>query len=191
MKRWCIVLTALFLLSLLAGCHSSAPDTPGSDVTTQTTADTSPGVSRINPDSVEVTVPKEGLTGETGESDIAIGATGGIRITYSGNISSVRYVTSREQLPDYPELQGYDDAYFQEHGLLLVMETVTSGGVEVGIEGISLEGDCAAVRLSHESQGDMGTAVMTTWLLWAEVAGGLDCVWEVENPAVESDTQRY
>lgn len=191
MKRWCIVLTALFLLSLLAGCHSSAPDTPGSDVTTQTTADTSPSVSRINPDSVEVTVPKEGLTGETGESDIAIGATGGIRITYSGNISSVRYVTSREQLPDYPELQGYDDAYFQEHGLLLVMETVTSGGVEVGIEGISLEGDCAAVRLSHESQGDMGTAVMTTWLLWAEVAGGLDCVWEVENPAVESDTQRY
>lgn len=184
------IISVLFLLGLLTGCQSSRPD-GASGETVETTTNPAPSVTEIPSGEVEVTIPKEGLDMEAEESDITIGETGGIRVTYSGNISSVRYITSREQLPDYPELQGYDDAYFQEHALLLVMETVTSGSIQVGIGGVTLEGDAARVRLSHEAQGEMGTAVMTTWLLWAEVESGLSYTWSVGNPAVESEAQQY
>lgn len=190
MKRiFSFFLTILLLACMLAGCRTSVGDATTPETTTEPTANVD--VIQIPSDEVEVTVPKETLAVGEGESDIAIAATGGVRITYSGNVSSARYITSRDQLPDYPELQGYDDAYFQEHGLLLVMETVTSGGMEVKIDGVSLDGDSAVVRLSHGAAGEMGTAVMTTWLLWAEVEAGLTYTWSVGNPAVESDAQRY
>jgi hypothetical protein len=121
---------------------------------------------------------------------VPIGETGRIRVTYKGNLCSVQYVTSVDQLPDYPELRAYDDAYFQNHALLLVYETVTSGSVEVGIQDIRLEGTRGLVQLSHEMQGDAGTAVMTTWLVWAEVEAGLDYTWIVENPMVEPQVKR-
>ena len=187
MKRiGCLLLTALFLLSL-AGCRAS--ESHGAAV--PETTDELPSVSEIPQESLEVTVPKETLGIGAGESDLVLGITGGVQVTYSGNISSARYITSRDQLPDYPELQGYDDAYFAEHGLLVVLETVTSGGITVAIGGVTLDGDNATVRLTHESKGDMGTAVMTTWLLWAEVEKGLGYTWSVGNPAVESESQKY
>lgn len=192
MKRaYAMALCLLLLLSLLAGCRTSAGenDTPETEATKPVEQNTVT-VTEIPPEDVEVTVPKEGLTIGAGESDLAIGNVGRIRVDYTGNISSVRYITSADQLPEYPELQGYDEAYFRENALLLVLETVTNGGVEVGIQGIRVDEDRALVQLSHEAQGDLGTAVMTTWLVWAEVAPELNYTWTVSNPAVESQTER-
>lgn len=193
MKRYLIcILTFAFLLSLLAGCRSS--DGEGASQMEQsqpTTGETAPETTELLPDEIEVTVPKENLNAGEGESDIAVSNVGRLRITYNGNISSVKYVTSVDQLPDYPELKGYDEAYFRDHALLVVLETVTSGSVQVGIGGISLEGSTASVQLTHEAQGDAGTTVMTTWLLWAEVEAGLDYSWHVANPAVESQAEKY
>ena len=113
-----------------------------------------------------------------------------LRLTYNGNVSSALYVTSAAQLPDYPELSAYDDAFFKDHALVLVQESVSSGSVEVGIESVSLKADhTAVVALTHQGpgEGQVGTADMATWLLWAEVDTGLgDYQWTVANPALES-----
>lgn len=197
MKRTvCLFLALLLALSLLAaGCRSSQEEAPSGcdglpidDSENETgivTEETEPAATTL------ATVPKEDMSLLPRESDLEIAATGAIRVTYAGNVSSARYITSVSQLPDYPELAVYDEAYFQEHALVLVLETVTNGTVKVGISGIELDEKAASVQLSHEAQGEMGTTVMTTWLLWAEVEAGLEYSWSVGNPAVEPSNTSY
>uniref|UniRef100_UPI001C9E8AF7 hypothetical protein n=1 Tax=Klebsiella pneumoniae TaxID=573 RepID=UPI001C9E8AF7 len=84
-------------------------------------------------------------------------------------------------------LAGYDEAYFVEKALVVVYETVSSGSVQVDIASI----DGGVVTLSHEMSGNVGTADMATWLLWAEVDAGLDYTWSVANPAVEPNTSTH
>lgn len=191
MKRmYMVMLCLLFLLGSLTGCKASDAGTASAGTeTTEATSPTSGTVTEIPPEDLEATVPKEGLNPGEGESSLTIGTVGQVRVDYVGNLSSVRYITSVDRLPQYEALQGYDAAYFQEKALLIVMETVTSGSVQVGIQGIDLDGKTATVYLSHEPQGDVGTAVMTTWLIWAEVEAGLEYTWTVGNPAVESQAE--
>lgn len=127
-----------------------------------------------------------GGTAENPEgTELVIDDTGKVRIDYTVNRSSVQYITSASMLPDYEELKGYDDAYFQDHALVLVIETVSSGSAKVGIDSIFVDGVNASVVLSHEMPDGMGTADMATWLLWAEVETGLECEWSVANPAIQ------
>ena len=122
-------------------------------------------------------------------TETPVAAEGKVRITYTGNRSSVRYITSTEALPDYPELEQFDDAYFAEHALVLVTETVNSGSVNVGIRSVNISGSTASVALYHEvPENGATTDDMAAWLLWAEVEPGLDCQWAVENPALPPDT---
>lgn len=92
-------------------------------------------------------------------------------------------------------MSAYDDAFFKDHALVLVQESVSSGSVEVGIESVSLKADhTAVVTLTHQGpgEGQVGTADMATWLLWAEVDTGLeDYQWTVANPALESQLSQY
>lgn len=189
MKRFLIAVMAVLLFAgLLPGCVANGgEEASGTDAETTQKVD----VTQLPSGSAQTTVPTDGLTKGEGASEIAIGATGSSRVDYAGNISSARYITSADQLPAYAQLQGYDEAYFQEHALLVVLETVNSGAVQVDIESISVEGSNAMVRLSHERAGDVSTAVMTTWLVWAELDAGLDYKWKVQNPAVQDETQRY
>ena len=136
------------------------------------------------------------VVGDTGDGTVredgsyVPGQVDRLRLTYNGNVSSALYVTSAAQLPDYPELSAYDDAFFKDHALVLVQESVSSGSVEVGIESVSLKADhTAVVALTHQGpgEGQVGTADMATWLLWTEVDTGLeDYQWTVANPALES-----
>ena len=172
---------------MLAGCRAShvPAEQPDAQSSTESTVEILP----IPPESVEVTVPKQ-QTGEPEGERLPMTMGGCTRLPYSGNVSAVRYVTSPGDLPDIPEMQEYDDAWFREKALLLVTETVNNGSVRVEIGEICLDGDTAFVVLSREMQGDVGTTVMTTWLVWAEVEQGLSCDWVVENPATIPDTQR-
>lgn len=122
---------------------------------------------------------------EPGEP-VEFGATGAEKITYSVNISSIRYVTSADQLPDSESLKQYDDAYFETGALLLVMDTVNGGSVQVGISDITARDGEAWVTLSRTAEGDVTIPVMTTWMLWAEVEQGLEYRWTVRNPAMDS-----
>lgn len=188
MKRiLCILLVALLALS---GCRSSAGEVEPA-VTQETQATESS-------EAVEFTQESEPDTGVAGENlpedggdTLTLGDGGCLRVPYTVNQSSVRYITSASQLPDYEELRGYDDAYFETKALLLVLESVGSGSVEVSIADVTVEGSRAVVTLSHELQGDLGTADMATWLLWAEVEAGLDCQWSVANPALKPEAESY
>ncbi len=114
---------------------------------------------------------------------------GRMRLTYTGGRHSVSYVDSPEELPYDLRTEGYDEDFFSEHALLVVVETVNSGSVRIGIESAVREDDTVAVTLSHEVP-EYGTDDMATWMLWAEVESGLgDCEWELVNPALPSEME--
>ena len=127
--------------------------------------------------------------GGLGAQEIQVaGATGAERIEYKQNASSVRYITRVEDLPDYEALDGYrNEEYFQTNALLVVVDTVTSGSVKVAIDSVGN----GTVTLSKEMSGDVGTADMATWLLWAEVDQGLEEHWSVANPALKAGASTH
>lgn len=181
MKRMlCILLT---LALLLCGCQSAALTPDETQGQTEEMTENETEVDIIEIETPGVTLP---MGGEDGQDPVAFENTGCVRVAYS-NISSVRYITSADQLPDHEALAAYDDAYFAEKALIVVYETVGSGSVKVGIESI----DNGVVTLSHDLPGDVGTADMATWLLWAEVDAGLDYTWSVANPAVQPNTSTH
>lgn len=188
MKRFMItVLAALLFWGMLPGCAAKAgEDTLYTDPESSAKVD----LPQHSSGSAQTAAPTEDSTKEE-ISAITVSGGGSSRIDYIENVSSVRYITSADQLPSYTQLQDYDEAYFQEHALLIVLETVNSGGVQVSIESISVEGNNALVLLSHEISGDMSTTVMTTWLVWAELDADLNYNWMVENSAVQEESQRY
>lgn len=120
-------------------------------------------------------------------------ARGKARITYNGNESTVRYVTSVSQLPPYQPLSQYDDAFFQDHALVVVTESVPSGSMDVEIDSIRYTDTKNSVVLYHSAPQDdqAGTNDMATWLLWAEVDRDIQGAWMVANPALASDAEKY
>ena len=183
-KLICLVLS---LMLLLTGCRSAGPAS-GDPATQPSESETSASVNTDPTETTEITQPTTAIL--PADAPVTMGKTGKLRIAYTGNRSGVLYVNDPAQLPDYPELAGYDEAYFQEHGLLLVTETVTSGSVNVEIQSILVENGVATVTLNHKMPSGLGTADMATWLLWVEVDAGLDYTWNLANPAVKPDTEQ-
>lgn len=181
MRKWICLLLALTLCFGLFGC-STAENEGTTEPSTQIdigTIESRPLRPAIPPKDED----KETLLSWTND--------GCARVPYSTAISTVRYITAASQLPDYEALSKYDEEFFATKALVLVMETVRSGSVEVGIEKIVIEGSLAKVTLSHEAQGDASTPVMAAWLVWVEVERDLDYRWEVTNPAMESENQTH
>lgn len=197
MRRKPVALLALVwaLCLIAAGCagEGSVSSQPGSAAGEENHTPPSASVSSEEHEErgeagAGIVVPGQDAPNASG-TEVPVTAEGKVRITYTGNRSSVRYITSAEALPDYTELEQFDDAYFAEHALVLVTETVNSGSVDVGILSVNTSGSTASVTLYHEVPEDGATTDdMATWLLWAEVEPGLDCQWAVENPALPSDT---
>lgn len=178
------------LCLLLSGCQSAhsaptgtaAPAASGAETTVlpSTGEITVPTTLQIEPAPLPTEIPGTPLTG--------VETAGKVRLPYTGNRASVQYVTAPDQLPEQEGLEAYDEAYFADHALLLIIETVGSGSVQVELDAIYVDGDTATVVLSHELPGDAGTADMATWLLWVEVDAGLSYQWTLDNPALPSDT---
>lgn len=181
-------LVLVYLLGLmLAGCiHEGSGQS--SDPAVQTTGK-APDVTQVT--GPDVTVPKATLGGEPEGTEISFQNVGKVRVAYTINRSSAQYVTSAAGVPQCEELAKYDEAYFEDHALLIVYETVGSGSVEVGISAIHAAGVAASVTLSHEMKGQVGTTDMATWLIWAEVDKDLDYRWEVANPVYKSEESKY
>lgn len=177
-----LIVTGLLCL-LLCGCVKS-PDVPATNAPAQTQdAPITPTQVTGNP---LIRPTRPGLSG----SILELGKKGGERRNTTAIVSNVRYITSQDQLPESDSLSQYDAAYFETGALILVLETVNSGSVLVEIESVTVSDSTASVRLSHTPQGDMGIPAMTTWLVWAEVAPGLELEWVLENPAMDSDVSR-
>lgn len=174
MKRMLCIALSLALV-LLCGCESA-----------ELQGQTEESTQNVTEANVDMTDPVgEQETKDDGK--ITIGQTGRVRVDYNGMVSSVRYVTSADQLPDNEALAAYDDAYFETGALLIVMETVGSGSYILDI--VSAEN--GVVELSRELPGDVGTADMATWLLWAEVEQGLDYDWSLANSFYEPETNTH
>ena len=94
---------ALCIVAAACGTKNNEPDTPAK-TDTPTAA---PGGTQTVGDTGDGTVREDG--------SYVPGQVDRLRLTYNGNVSSALYVTSAAQLPDYPELSAYDDAFFKDH----------------------------------------------------------------------------
>ena len=187
-----LICLLLAMMCLLAGCRSAGRDpqdqaSQPSESKTTVPADTDPTETTETEPTADATV----ILPDNNSGSILLGQTQKLRISYNGNRSGVRYVTDPSQLPDYPELEGYDEAYFADRALLLVVETVASGSVKVDIQSVTVDNGVAYVVLDHEIPTGMSTADMTTWLLWVEVDTGLEYTWNLVNPALPAQNQQH
>lgn len=186
----------MFITAVACSCKTAADDSSSRQSSDEGTTEgtTEESIAYATEDSTAHTA--ENTTAYTGENTTAYAETtvdtGKVRIPYTGSRSSITYVTSASDLPDYEELAAYDDAYFQDHALVLVIDTVNSGSVDVGILSVDVEASAATVTLYHRMPSDaLGTTDMATWLLWIEVESGLDYQWTIANPSAGSDTVSY
>lgn len=174
MKFKGLIAVTLMLCLLLAGCHTG---------TSTTAADTA---GTTLPEITEPTNTRPVLTNGV-EHEVL----GSCTVTYSVDISQVKYITSADGLPNYEELAEYDDAWFTDHAMLVIMQTVGSGNTVVKLESIEQEDGVASITLEYASGGALGNANTTTWMLWVAVERDLDYTWQIANPAVESDAPSY
>lgn len=173
------ILCMLLCVLLLTGCRSS-----GGEETSAVAGTETPTLAIIQDE--EFTMPKLPVISTIpveGGDGIVLENPGKVRLPYTGNRSYVKYITSVEELPEEEALQGYDEAFFETKALILVVETVSSGSVRLEIDRVTCQGDTATVTLSRSMSGDVGTADMATWLLWAEVSRELDYNWVLEGSA--------
>lgn len=170
MKAMRILALILALCLCLAGCQKQAQEsTASTDATDPTgTAGTRPQVD-----------PEDGIAFQLG---------GRTTVTYSVNISHIKYITSAADLPNYEALADYDEAWFEEHALVVILQSVANGNMSATIDCISLEDDLASVTLRYAADASYGSAQAITWLIWTEVETGLDYTWQIANPAVESSS---
>lgn len=186
-KMICVILALMFLL---AGCRA-----PGGETTPPAQATDPAGENQLQLGTVP-TLPVEtidpgpvmgGLSGD----ELPFANAGKVRLTYEGSRSYVRYVTSVDQLPDEGNWEGYDEAYFETKALLIVVETLSSGSVQVELDSILLEGDTAIVSLKRTMSGEVGTTDMATWMLWAEVSREYDCQWVLASDNQNLENKKY
>ena len=172
-----MICALLVLMLVLTGCQAPVGETaPASETvpapeTQETTFPTLPE-SGFHSDPVLGT-----LEGE----ELPFANAGKVRLTYEGNRSYVLYVTSVDQLPKEGSWTGYDEAYFETKALLIVVETLNSGTVQVELEAIRVEGDTASVHIKRTLAGEVGTTDMATWMFWAEVPKDLTYKWTLAN----------
>lgn len=201
-RKWCVLLIFVYILCLTAiGCVDTPADVSYS-VSGNGSEEAVPGSEKDFIDEQEKADAGEPASGsvisgadtaQAAGDEVELTGHGKKRIPYTGNQSTAVYIDSPSDLPDYSELKQYDDAYFEEHALVLVTETVNSGSVDVGILAVHIQNSIATVTLYHDipQEGEYGTADMATWLLWAEVETGMECQWIVANPALASETVAY
>ena len=187
-KMICVILASVLIL---AGCQVSGGGTTTPPQTTQ--APTEEDQLQL---STVPTLPEGSLNpgpvmgGAEGDS-LPFENAGKVRLTNADYRSYVRYVTSVDQLPAEGSWTGYDEAYFETKALLIVVETLSSGSVEVELEAIRIQDGKASVVIERTLSGEVGTADMATWMIWAEVAGGLNYEWTLANATQLPEGEKY
>lgn len=174
-KILCLLLAAV----LLAGCQSQTVETTGAPTQAQI------------PERTPVDTSPDADDAKTQAGKLAFTNPGKARITYTGNVTDIQYITSVDQLPDEEALADYDEAFFEKHALLIVVETVSSGSVQLELGGIHVEGEFATVSLKRTMEGEIGTTDMATWMLWAEVEKGLEYTWQIQDREQSPEGEKY
>lgn len=194
-KLICAILT---LMLVLTGCQGAADETtaPSGEIHPQETTQAPDEHSDQPLETTVPTLPEGGFNsgpvmgGQEGET-LPFENAGKVRLTYTGNRSYVRYVTRVEDLPPEGSWTGYDEAYFETGALLIVVETLNSGSVQVDLESILLDGNTASVNIKRTMTGEVGTSDMATWMFWAEVEKGLEYEWTLANATQLPEGEKY
>ena len=170
MKKYICMILALMLV--LTGCQSAnGATTPSTGEIAQATI---PALTEGTLDGGIAIERPEGV-------DLPFENAGKVRLNYEGSRSYILYVTSVEELPKEGSWTGYDEAYFQTKALLIVVETLGSGSVQLELESIRVHENTASISIKRPMEGDVATTDMATWMLWAEVDKGLDYEWTLAN----------
>ena len=103
------------------------------------------------------------------------------RIPYTGAVSTVQYITSVEQLPNYEVFKQYDAEFFKENALVLVTQSTGSGSAQLEIESLLVENGEVVVKMKQTMPEGEGTMDMAAWLVWVEVDAGLDFQWKTDT----------
>lgn len=184
-KILCALLALMFLLSGCAG--SGQPD--------QTTAPAQimelPEVEFDTPVQENPGQPLNPIGGSLEGDQLAFANPAVSRVAYTGIRSYVKYITSPQELPNEGQWQGFDDAFFEKHALLVVVETVNSGSVRLELESITVADGVASVSIKRSLSGEVGTSDMATWMLWAQVEKGLDYTWTLANATELPQGEQY
>ena len=188
MKKMICFILALMLV--LAGCQASGGGTTPPVQTNAPTEENQLQLSTV-PTLPEGTFNPGPVMGGAAGNELPFENAGKVRLTYTDHRSYVRYVTSVEDLPPEGSWTGYDETYFETKALLIVVETLTSGSVQVELEAIRMEGDTANVHIKRTMEGDVGTTDMATWMLWAEVEKDLDYTWTLVNATQLPEGEKY
>lgn len=179
-----MICAILVLMLVLTGCQAPVGETTPSTQVTEPQETAFPTLPDIG------LTPVPGTNPQTGEA-LAFENAGKVRLNYDGNRSYVLYVTSVEQLPSGGSWTGYDAEYFETKALLIVVETLNSGSVQVDLESILVDGDTAYVHIKRTMSGEVGTADMATWMLWAEVEADLELNWALANASQLPQGEKY
>jgi hypothetical protein len=190
-KMICFVLACMMLLT---GCQAAGGGTTPPETTAAPTVSSAEGTQPQM--STFPTLPEGGfnpgpvLGGQEGD-ELPFENASKVRLNYEGNRSYVRYVTSVQDLPKEGSWTGYDESYFETKALLIVVETLNSGSVQVDMESILVNGNTAGISIKRTMSGDVGTADMATWMLWAEVEKGLEYEWTLVNASQLPEGEKY
>ncbi len=179
MKKMICAILALMLV--LTGCQATGGETTAPVETTLALTEGTQPQETTFPTLPEIGIATGPVLGGLEGDQLAFENAGKARLQYQGNRSYVRYVTSVEDLPPECSWEGYDEAYFQTKALLIVVETLNSGSVQVELEAIRVEGDTASVHIKRTVAGEVGTTDMATWMFWAEVDKDLNYKWSLAN----------
>lgn len=183
MKKMICILTVAMLL--LSGCQSASQPAETTEAPVETTI---PAVQEVT----VPTLPMNPVIGGTEPGDsLAFANPGKVRIQYTGPRSSVQYITSAEQLPDEEWFADYGEEFFRNRALLIIVETVNSGSVQLEVESIRVNGGTASVSVKRTMSGDVGTSDMATWMLWVELDQGLDYAWVLPNSTNLPEGEKY
>ena len=116
---------------------------------------------------------------------------GQCRLEYTGQSPWIRYVISRDQLPQLEALECYDDAFFRDHALVVLCITLNSGSIRPRIGQILRTGDIAQVTVIREADGEQLTQDLALWLLWARVDRDLSCSFRLEDCFLDAGAEEY
>ncbi len=187
-KMICIILV---LMLVLTGCQGAPGETtPPTETTVPPTDNTQPQETTL-PTMPEIGFATGPAIGPQVGENLPFTYVGKARIQYEGDRNFVLYVTSVEQLPKEGDWEGYDEAYFETKALLIVVDTLASGSVQVDLESVTVDEGIATVTLKRTLAGEVGTADMATWMLWAEVEKGLDYSWNLKDAGQTLPNVKY
>ena len=188
MKKMICFILALMLV--LAGCQASGGGTTPPAQTDAPTEENQLHLATV-PTLPEGTFNPGPVMGGAAGNELPFENAGKVRLTYTDYRSYVRYVTSVDQLPAEGSWTGYDAAYFETKALLIVVETLGSGSVQLDLEAIRVDGGNASIHIKRTMSGEVGTDDMATWMLWAEVEKDLDYTWTLVNATQLPEGEKY